>query len=523
MGNITLDGLPAKSGTVSDSALLHLRESGVDKKLTVADFLTKVSSQYQTFMQTFLLTADKAAARAALDIARSTTVNDAAYTILATDKFVSQIGTMTASRAWTLPAANAYPAGEELVLSDKSYTVSSDYPIVVSRAGSDTFNDGSTSVSITKRGGVLRLISDGTSKWTILLSGSPALSANSSTVKNALINSEFNIWQRATSFSSVASGTYTADRWRYVKATTGAVHDISRSTDVPTVAQAGRLFNYSALIDCTIADAAVAAGDLVYYQQKILGYNFLPFAQKSLVLSFWVKGTKTGIHCVSVSNSAKDRSYVGEYTINTADTWEYKTVTVTASPSAGTWDYSTGIGLHVNFTLMAGTTYQTTGGAWQTGEYYATGNQVNACDSTSNNFRVTGVQLEANTEASPLEVRTYEEELENCLPYCQKLFGDASVEPINFGNFGSVTTASTYVRYRKKMVGTPTVTLSDVTHFSIGNNAVSRTATNTVVSNVGRMSLSLDLTFATVTSIGNGTGGNVSTGSSGYILLDAEI
>jgi hypothetical protein len=164
MTNITLDGLPAKTGTISDVGIIHYREGGVDKKMTVADFLIRISEEYSADVNTFLGAADKAAGRAALGIARRTTVNNAAYTILATDKVVAQTGTMSAARIFTLPAAVDYPAGEELIVIDQSGTVTSTNKISVSRASADTI-DGLTSVDIILPYGNLRLISDGVSAW----------------------------------------------------------------------------------------------------------------------------------------------------------------------------------------------------------------------------------------------------------------------------------------------------------------------------------------------------------------------
>ena len=166
MTNITLDGLPAKTGTVSDAGIIHFREGGVDKKMTVADFLIRISEEYSSDINTFLATADKAAGRAALDIARRTTVSNDDYTILATDKVVAQIGTMSAPRAFTLPTAASYPAGEELIIIDQSGTVTATNKITVSRVSADTI-DGLTSANIEGAYGILRLISDGTSKWKV--------------------------------------------------------------------------------------------------------------------------------------------------------------------------------------------------------------------------------------------------------------------------------------------------------------------------------------------------------------------
>jgi hypothetical protein len=239
--------------------------------------------------------------------------------------------------------------------------------------------------------------------------------------KNAIINGDFNIWQRGTSFVSVADSTYSADRFTYRK-TGSMVHDISRSTDVPTSAQAGRLFNYSVLIDCQTIDSSISAAESCHLTQAVEGFNFLPLAQKSMTLSFFVKATKTGIYCVSFKNAGANRSFIAEYTVNASDTWEFKTVIIAASPSAGTWDYVNGIGIAVGFTLAAGSNFQTTAGAWQTGDFIATANQVNACDSTSNNFRITGVQLEAGSVATPFQNRTIQEELALCQRYFEATY-----------------------------------------------------------------------------------------------------
>lgn len=167
MTNITLDGLPAKTGTISDSGIIHYREGGVDKKMTVADFLIKISEEYSLDINTFLGAADKAAARAALGINRRTTVNNSAYTILNTDLVVAQIGTMSTARIFTLPAANTMEPGSKIIVIDESGTVTTTNKITISRASTDTIN-GATSKEITSAYGFLVLECDGLSKWTLL-------------------------------------------------------------------------------------------------------------------------------------------------------------------------------------------------------------------------------------------------------------------------------------------------------------------------------------------------------------------
>ena len=251
--------------------------------------------------------------------------------------------------------------------------------------------------------------------------------------KNAVINGDFNIWQRGVSFVSVVDQQYTADRWLYAKS--GAmVHDISRSTDVPTVAQAGRVFNYSLLIDCQTIDSSISATDFCVIEQRIEGYNFLPIAQRPLTLSFWVKATKIGIHCAYIKNTGGDRAYVAEFTINASDTWEFKTISFPATPAAGTWNYVNGIGLLVGFTLACGSNLQTTPNAWQNNGALGSANQVNACDNAANNFRICGIQLETGSIATSFEQRSLSGELSLCQRYYEKSY-DLGTAP------GSITSA----------------------------------------------------------------------------------
>ena len=176
------------------------------------------------------------------------------------------------------------------------------------------------------------------------------------------------------------------------------------------------------MADITTADTSIAAGDLTATGYRIEGYDYAQLAGGNATLSFWVKGTKTGIHCVAFQNSAGNRSYVAEYTINTTATWEKKTITVPLTETGGTWDYTNGIGLAIVWTLASGTTFQTTKDTWQTGNYVATSNQVNACDNVANDFRITQVQLEKGDTATPFEYRHFEEEIALCQRYYEKSY-----------------------------------------------------------------------------------------------------
>jgi hypothetical protein len=261
--------------------------------------------------------------------------------------------------------------------------------------------------------------------------------------KNKIIGGDFttNPWQRGTSFAALATGVYSADRFR-VDHVTSAVVSVLKTADAPTASQAGLFTQHCLHIDVTTADATIAASDIFVIRQYVEGLNaaYFGFGQagsRSVTLSFWVKAAKTGIHCVSFTNSVPDRNYISEYTINAADTWEYKTITIPVDTS-GTWLYDSGIGLRINFALAMGTNFQGAANTWQSGNFFATSNQVNELDSTANNFKIALVQLEAGSTATAFETRSYGTELDLCQRYYEK---SESNEVLYSGN---VTSGSVY-------------------------------------------------------------------------------
>ncbi len=354
----------------------------------------------------------------------------------------------------------------------------------------------------------------------------PATTGGSSWArKNAIIGGDFstNPWQRGTSFTAITSGAYSADRWQYSE-DGDAVHTLSRSADAPTVAQAGRLTNHCLLLDCTTIDAAIAAGDYVILQHKIEGYNFLPLAQRAMTISFWHKHTKTGTYCVGFVNSGLDRSYVIEYTQDVTDTWEYHSATITASPSAGTWDYTTGIGIQVIFGIAGGSTFQTTANAWQTGNFFATSNQVNAADSTANNFRIALVQLEAGSVATEFESRTVQEELALCQRYATSTAYAASVVTGYQGQCITTTDARLSFPFPVPMRTTPSLTVSSAGDFDVTQaNGTAQAVTGLTLSGASAVTGNFDIVVAANLVAGNVTRLLSDSGGAARITLSAEL
>jgi len=284
--------------------------------------------------------------------------------------------------------------------------------------------------------------------------------------KNMIINGDMDVWQRGTSFATATDGSFCADRWKYIKAGT-AVHTLSKATDVPTIAEAGRQINYSIKADVTTADAAVAATAYVALQQNIEGYNFRRAAGQACKLSFWVKAAKTGIHCVSFQSSTADGSQVAEYTISSAATWEFKEVPITFDyGTVGTWLYTNGIGCKVNFTLSAGANYQGTKDQWNAANDLASASVVNETDNAANNFYLAGVQLEVGSTTTPFEYVPFPQLVAQCERYYQKSYNidvapatdtDVGLEYYYASGLANVDYIIAYhVTFNTKMRTTPT-------------------------------------------------------------------
>ncbi len=234
--------------------------------------------------------------------------------------------------------------------------------------------------------------------------------------KNCIINGGMDIWQRGFSFTGVVTNDYTADRLAIANFST-AVMDVTRSVDVPTAAQAGTTFNYSYRLDVTTADATIGIGEATYIRYGVEGYDYKPLYKQDQTFSFWIKTNKVGVYGVSFRSTAGDVSYISEITVNAANTWEKKTVTITAKPSSGTWTFINGVGVTIGICLLGGSNVQTTPDAWQIGGFLTTSNQVNLLDSISNYIQLTGLQLEKGGEATDFEYRHYAEELALCQRY----------------------------------------------------------------------------------------------------------
>jgi hypothetical protein len=248
--------------------------------------------------------------------------------------------------------------------------------------------------------------------------------------KNRIINGGMSIWQRGTSFASVAANTYLADRFFWNSGTLTGVATVSQSTDVPN----GTGFPYSLLATVTAAQTSLSAGTYATFTQRIEGFNCsdLKYGTADAVtitLSFWVKSNLTGVFTGSISqlSGSPVRTFPYSFTINAANTWQQITITVPGDTS-GTIPNSNATGLTWDITYMPiGTTFQTgTANTWNANvsgtQYSPTGiTPTNLFATVGNTFRITGVQLEKGSTATAFDYRPYGTELQLCQRYYQIL------------------------------------------------------------------------------------------------------
>jgi len=242
--------------------------------------------------------------------------------------------------------------------------------------------------------------------------------------RNIIINGEFDIDQRglASSTAFQAGAHFVTDRWSYY-INSGAFATFSANHEISDEAPSG--FTKSLKVTCTSGGSIPATGEVIY-RQKIEGYNIKRLgygtpSAKSLTLSFWIKASVTGDYGVQFIYEADDSTnkyYVSKYTVNSANTWEYKTITIPPNTADAFKYTTTGLGAQIYWDLGEGSTYSGTADSGWTNTYYnGLSGGVKLMENTGATWQKTGVQLEVGDTATPFEHRSYGDELAKCQRY----------------------------------------------------------------------------------------------------------
>ena len=223
--------------------------------------------------------------------------------------------------------------------------------------------------------------------------------------RNLLINGAMKINQRGSTaglsyFNPVTSSIYTLDRWKVLNANSFDTDSAQVTQDSSGPASEG--FRNSIMMNIGNTETP-GTNQVCGFEQKIEAQDLqhLKYGTSSaetMTLSFWVYSNKTGTYSIQLIHEDVSKYVLYSYTIDSADTWEKKTITISGNTSNNITD-DNGIGLIVTWVLCAGSgrQYSATDSWSSGGSYYAVTGQVNLWDHADNYFKMTGCQLEIRT------------------------------------------------------------------------------------------------------------------------------
>jgi len=341
--------------------------------------------------------------------------------------------------------------------------------------------------------------------------------------RNLIINGAMQVAQWSTS-TTIPEGTetYGTDRWYgYANSIDELVLTMSQDTDAP----AG--FAASTKLTTSTAESALAADEYSTFTQKIEGQNLQNLAfgtsdAQSFTLSFWVKSSLTGTFAVSFYKPNGSEIIGSTYTINSANTWEYKTITIVGNTGSSIVNDNTA-GLWVTFTLAAGSdwtsTDNTSWGSYANGKW-SYGQTQNGLITTLNaTWQITGVQLEVGSEATPFEHRSYGDELARCQRYYYEINYSGAALRLGWGHSAASTQCRMHFQTPVPMRATPTFSSTNVGYRDNGDvnvGAVSSPVLNSYEGTTYKMQF-------TVSGATAGTAGELRTTAAGATTFDAEL
>jgi hypothetical protein len=338
--------------------------------------------------------------------------------------------------------------------------------------------------------------------------------------RNLVINGAMQVAQRSTS-ETISSGTNsykTVDRYTTYNSGLGTWTQ-SQDTDAPEG------FGFSLKMLCTAADASPAASDRILIQTILEAQNIqsLGFGNTSntYTVSFYVKSNVTGTYILEQyggTASATGNNISTAYTIDAADTWERKTITLNVDSGAMTANNTSGLVL--TFWLASGSNYTsgTLNTSWSNpaNADRAVG-QVNLGSATSNYWQITGIQLETGSQATDFQ----HEDVGTTLQKCQRYYEESDRGGFNFlGVVPLITTnREAPIQFLVRKRATPSITF-DISGLSYYNFSANATDTPSSVTANG---ISVDGFFTIGVTATARTGGDILAVDNMHYKADAEL
>jgi hypothetical protein len=284
--------------------------------------------------------------------------------------------------------------------------------------------------------------------------------------RNKVVNGSMIVSQRNGTSAVTTVNAYNIDRWQNAFSGTIGAYSFSQATDSPDG------FGNSYKIDVTTADTSLGSTDVHYFRTAIEGQDIQDFAKgtssaKKFTLSFYVKTTKTGTYIVNLTDADNSRECSASYTVSDTN-WNRYTISFPAD-TTGAFDNDNAVSLRVLFALSAGSSFQsgTLSTSWAaSSDANRLVGQVNLADNTSNDWLITGIQLEVGDTATDFEHRSYGDELARCQRYYYAHISalDSANSTLGLGMYYSSSRAMMYVKFPVSMRTTPTTEITDVSN-----------------------------------------------------------
>jgi len=264
---------------------------------------------------------------------------------------------------------------------------------------------------------------------------------NTFAFKNRAINGDVHIDQTnagAAITVNAATVFYSADMFTAYGAAAAGVFTAQQLAATPPTG-----FKNYLRVTATTADASPAAGSLYILQARMEGLNLIDFSLGTanaiaFTVSFYVRSSLTGAFSGSMTNGTSDRVFPFSFTINAANTWEQKTVTLTGDLT-GTWSTANALGMSFTIDLGCGANGRSTASTWQAGAYFGVTGAVRLISTVSSTLDITGVQIETGSVATSWDYRDYGTELLRCQRYYFKVLPGTNA-PLAFGGPSFSTT-----------------------------------------------------------------------------------
>ena len=256
--------------------------------------------------------------------------------------------------------------------------------------------------------------------------------------KPLIINGDMAVSQRSTSVTGIGNGDngyHTIDRFKFEEGSTPAAVWTMTQESLTSGNAYTAGFTKALKMDCTTSDDLSNSGDILNVIKYATEQHDTHLFKKGTAnaekytVAFWIKATKTGTHICELRDSTNDRAVSVAYTVSTTNTWEHKVLNFPAD-TTGAIGTGNSKGLEIYWCLHHGGNYgngaslQTAWAGSATNKRYK--GQVNNADSTSNNWHLTGVQLEvgeySSTTLPPFQHENFIDNLKRCQRYYETTF-----------------------------------------------------------------------------------------------------